>query len=68
MLIPILVSGLILGLLIRFALKFLNDSYGFSNDMDNRPAALLKACRHCNRRIAREYQKNLCPHCGKPLE
>ncbi|MGA9227364.1 MAG: hypothetical protein WB217_13555 [Mesobacillus sp.] len=67
MLVAIIVTGVITGLLAGSALKFFRTGYGFSNDIDNKPS-LLKSCRYCGKKLQREYKKNLCPSCLKPLE
>lgn len=67
MLFMLLVTGVILGLMIKLAMKTLSKSYGFSNDQFNKPV-IIKTCLYCNSRIPKSYTKNLCPTCNKPLE
>jgi Zn finger protein HypA/HybF involved in hydrogenase expression len=63
----ILTTGIILGLIIRVAIKFLKTGYGHANDLFEQPV-LIKSCLHCNHKVPRSYNKNLCPTCRKPLE
>ncbi|KUP08111.1 hypothetical protein Q73_02805 [Bacillus coahuilensis m2-6] len=67
MFIGLLATGLILGIMVRFGMKAFTSGYGFANDLENNPV-LLKVCNNCNHRIPRNYTKNLCPHCHKPLQ
>jgi hypothetical protein len=67
MLFSLIIMGIILGYLIGKAMKFFSTGYGYLNDLDNKPV-LIKSCRFCNTKIAKDYKKNLCPNCFKPLE
>ncbi|MBM6617027.1 hypothetical protein [Bacillus suaedaesalsae] len=67
MLVGILVTGLILGIMVRVFLKFVIGGYGFANDIENQPV-ILKACRYCNNKVPKGYTKNTCPTCYKQLE
>jgi Zn finger protein HypA/HybF involved in hydrogenase expression len=63
----ILITGIILGLIIRAAIKAFSTGYGNANDLFDQPV-LIKSCYYCNQRVPKNYTKNLCPTCHKPLE
>jgi hypothetical protein len=67
MLLTIIATGIIIGYLVGKALKYYSTGFGYSNDIDNQPI-IIKSCLYCNTKISRDYKKNLCPHCYKPLE
>ncbi|RSK26023.1 hypothetical protein EJF36_03420 [Bacillus sp. HMF5848] len=65
--VAIIVAGLALGFGASLMVKAVTGGYAYSNDLENKPV-IRKACIYCNSRIDRNYSKNLCPNCRKPIE
>ncbi|MGG1632310.1 hypothetical protein [Rossellomorea sp. NRS-1567] len=63
----LLITGVIIGLLVRLMRTTFKSGYGMSEDLFDQPE-YMKTCNHCHRKIPKDYQKSLCPHCGKLVE
>jgi Zn finger protein HypA/HybF involved in hydrogenase expression len=63
----LLITGVIIGLLVRLLRTTFKSGYGMSEDLFDQPV-YVKTCIHCHRKIPKDYQKSLCPHCGKLVE
>ncbi|OIU71543.1 hypothetical protein [Rossellomorea aquimaris] len=63
----LLVTGIVIGLLVRLTRKTFKSGYGLSQDLFDQPQ-YLKTCAHCHKKLPKEYKKTLCPYCGKLTE
>lgn len=63
----LLITGVIIGLLVRIMRTTFKSGYGMSEDLFDQPQ-YVKTCNHCHGRIPKEYPKSLCPYCGKLVE
>jgi Zn finger protein HypA/HybF involved in hydrogenase expression len=63
----LLVTGLVIGLLVRLTMRTFKSGYGLSQDLFEYPQ-YVKTCPHCHKKLTKDYTKTLCPHCGKLTE
>ncbi|KPL57791.1 hypothetical protein [Rossellomorea vietnamensis] len=63
----LLITGGIIGLIVRLMKATFKSGYGMSEDLFEQPV-YVKTCSHCYKKIPKDYSKSLCPHCGNLVE